>query len=145
MNERKVSKSLLRFCNFFVLLVLFISLAPSRVNAEYPKPVKMRCTCYTASEGSVTASGQTVREGIVAAKREWIGCVAVIYDIDMNFIGYFEVLDTGNGMDTDGDGKGDSIKNGKSIDVYRDTYDRCVDWISEYGDYVYVQIVKAEG
>lgn len=110
--------------------------------SEFSEPTKIRCTCYTSTEGSVTASGEAVREGIVAGKRSWIGKTAVIYDLNMNVIGIYEFLDTGAGIDTDGDGKGDSIKNGKSIDVYRDTLDRCHDWVRLFGDYVYLQIIE---
>ena len=120
-----------------------------KVGCEYPEriaePKKMRVTCYTSSEGAITASGTMVHEGIVAASRDYMDCVAILYDEDMNFVGFFEVKDTGAGIDTDGDGKGDSIKKGLSIDVYRDTLDRCYDWIEEYGDYMYVQFVEGKG
>lgn len=119
------------------------------VGCEYPEgisePKRMRVTCYTASEGAVTASGAVVREGIVAASRDCMDYGVILYDEDMNFVGFFEVKDTGAGIDTDGDGKGDSIKKGLSIDVYRDTLDRCYDWIEEYGDYMYVQFVEGKG
>lgn len=108
--------------------------------ADITEPQKIRCTCYTSNEGSITASGERVREGIVAGKREWMGKVAVLYDMDMNIIGIYEFKDTGAGIDTDGDGKGDTIKSGKSIDVYRDTMERCHEWINKNGDYVYMQI-----
>ena len=94
----------------------------------------------------MTASGESVREGIVAAKKEWMHSIAVLYDMDMNLIGYFEIKDTGAGIDTNGDGKGDTIKDGKSIDVYRDTLSRCSEWTREHGDYVFLQIIEgAEG
>lgn len=109
--------------------------------ADFSQPTKIRCTCYTSTEGSITASGENVREGIIAGKRAWMGKVAVLYDLDMNIIGIFEFKDTGAGMDTDGDGVGDSIKNGKSVDVYRDTLERCKEWIHINGDYVYMQII----
>lgn len=64
----------------------------------------MRVTCYTYPPGSITASGCEVREGIVAARKDWMGALVILYDTDMNFIGYFEVLDTGFGIDKDGDG-----------------------------------------
>lgn len=119
------------------------------VGDEYPEgisePKRMRVTCYTASEGAVTASGAVVREGIVAASRAYMGYSVILYDEDMNFVGFFEVKDTGAGIDTDDDGKGDSIKKGLSIDVYRDTLDKCYDWIGEYGDYMYVQFVEGKG
>lgn len=110
--------------------------------ADFKEPTKIRCTCYTSTEGSVTASGESVREGIVAGKREWLGKLAVLYDMDMNFIGIYEFKDTGAGIDTDGDGKGDSIKNGKSIDIYRDTLSGCKEWIHTYGDYVQMMIIE---
>lgn len=110
--------------------------------SDFTTPQKIRCTCYTSTEGSVTASGEAVREGILAGKREWIGKTAILYDLNMNIIGIYEFKDTGAGIDTDGDGKGDTIKNGKSIDVYRDTLPRCKEWIKAFGDYVYLQIVE---
>jgi len=114
-------------------------------NEYYPEPKRMRVTCYTSSEGAITASGAEVREGIVAAARKYMGYTVILYDEDMNFVGFFEVKDTGAGIDTDGDGKGDSIKKGLSIDVYRYTLDRCYDWVDEYGDYMYVQLVEGKG
>lgn len=125
--------------------IALIMLMSVRVKADYEMPTKIRCTCYTATEGSITASGEHVREGIVAGKREWLGKVAILYDLNMNIIGIYEFKDTGAGIDTDGDGKGDSIKKGKSIDVYRDTLDECYEWIMTYGDYVLMMIVDAEG
>lgn len=108
--------------------------------ADFSQPTKIRCTCYTSTEGSITASGENVREGIIAGKRAWMGKVAVLYDMNMNIIGIFEFKDTGAGIDTDGDGVGDSIKNGKSVDVYRDTLEGCKEWIKQYGDWCYMQI-----
>lgn len=110
--------------------------------ADFSEPTRIRCTCYTSTEGHTTASGTPVHEGIVAGKRSWMGKTAIIYDMNMNLIGIYEFKDTGAGIDTDGDGKGDSIIRGKSIDIYRDTLDRCYEWIALYGDYVYMQIVE---
>ena len=109
---------------------------------------RIRATCYCHS--GITASGQYTREGIVAAKRSWMGKVAALYSCGDggelgDFIGYFEILDTGAGIDTDGDGKGDTIPNGKSIDVYRYSLDDCKAFIAEYGDYVYMKLIDAEG
>ena len=130
-----------------VLLMLFLILLyslPAEASEKYPVR-KMRVTCYTYPEGSITASGYEVREGIVAAKKDWMDALVVLYDMDMNFIGYFEVKDTGFGIDKDGDGVG-SIQEGTSIDVFRDDLDRCREWVKTYGDYCYVQIItNAEG
>ena len=125
-----------------IALGIVLSLNVNVKAAEFDTPQKIRCTVYTSTEGSITASGDEVREGIVAGKKEWMHSVAVLYDLDMNLIGYFEFKDTGAGIDTDGDGKGDSIKNGKSVDVYRNTLDRCYEWVGMYGDYVYMQIIE---
>lgn len=127
-----------------LLMTVFLSMGKveSSKAAGFEQPTKIRCTCYTSSEGSITASGEAVREGILAGKREWMNSVAVLYDMDMNLIGYFEFKDTGAGIDTDGDGKGDSIKNGKSVDVYRNNNEKVSDWIKNYGDYVFMQIIN---
>lgn len=101
----------------------------------YVEPVKMRVTCYTAT-GNPTATGVMPFEGGCAAKRDWIGCVAVVYDMDMRLIGFFTINDTGGHK---------RIKSGTSIDIYRDTLERCFDWVGEYGDYCYVQIIPADG
>lgn len=130
-----------------VLLMLFLLILyslPAEASEKYPVR-KMRVTCYTYPEGSITASGCEVREGIVAAKKDWMDALVVLYDMDMNFIGYFEVKDTGFGIDKNGDGIG-SIQEGTSIDVFRDDLDRCKEWAKTHGDYCYVQIITdAEG
>ena len=109
---------------------------------------KIRCTCYC--HDGITASGQYTRDGVLAGKRDWLGKTAALYRHNANgklgeFIGYYEFLDTGAGIDTDGDGVGDSIKRGKSIDVYKADMIEVNDWIAEYGDYVYIKIIDAEG
>ena len=126
-----------------LLLVLLYSLPVEAAESSDLK--RMRVTCYTYPPGSITASGSEVREGIVAAKKNWLNALVVLYDMDMNFIGYFEVKDTGFGIDKDGDGIG-SIQKGTSIDVFRSSLDRCREWVERYGDYCYVQVIPdAEG
>lgn len=127
-----------------MLLLLILWNLPAEASEKYPVK-KMRVTCYTYPEGSLTASGCEVREGIVAAKKDWMNALVVLYDMDMNFIGYFEVKDTGFGIDKNGDGIG-SIQEGTSIDVFRENMDRCKEWVNVYGDYCYVQVIPdAEG
>ena len=48
----------------------------------FEQPVKMRCTVYL-DEGT-TASGSQTRNGIIAGRREWLGKVAALYEIDEN-------------------------------------------------------------
>lgn len=114
----------------------------------FEEVVKIRCTCYC--EHGITASGQKTRYGIVAGKKDWLGCVATLYAIKEDgsigeFIGQFEFKDTGAGMDTDGDGKGDSIKNGQSIDVWINSLPEAYKWREKYGDYIYIKIIRGEG
>lgn len=104
----------------------------------------VRCTGYC--DDGYTASGEHVRDGIAAGKREWLGKTAILYSVTADnsigeYIGTYEFKDTGNGIDTDGDGIGDSIKKGKSIDIWHDTREACFEWAGKYGDYVYMQLV----
>lgn len=121
-----------------LLLVLLYSLPVEA--AESSDLQLMRVTCYTYPPGSITASGCEVREGIVAARKDWMNALVILYDTDMNFIGYFEVKDTGFGIDKDGDGVG-SIQEGKSLDVFRSSLERCHEWTERYGDYCYAKII----
>lgn len=130
------------------VFILVLALNPLKGNATAAGLRRIRATCYC--EPGITYSGHYTHEGIVAGRKCDIGDVAAIYAIAEDggvgdFIGYFEYMDTGAGMDTDGDGKGDSIIKGKSIDVFRDTLGGTKAWIRTYGDYVYVKIIEAEG
>ena len=90
----------------------------------------MRVTCYTWT-GNKTASGVYPEESMCAARYEDIGKTAYVYDLDYNFIVAFEITDCGGAY---------SLQNGTSIDIYRDTLERCYEWVGEYGDYLYVKI-----
>jgi hypothetical protein len=57
----------------------------------------------------------------------------------------FTILDTGDGIDTDKDGRGDTIRNGQSLDVYVETGNHAEEWVNTYGDYLLVQIVDGKG
>ena len=95
----------------------------------------IRCTCYTPT-GNKTADGAIPYEGICASNREHLGQVAVVYDMDMNFIGFFEVRDLGGHED---------LQNGSRIDIYRDTTQGVREWQQTVGDYVVVQWVSGNG
>ena len=114
----------------------------------FEEMVKIRCTCYC--EHGKTAINCNTDYGIAAGKKEWLGYVIELNAINPDgsigqLIGFFEVKDTGAGMDTDGDGYGDSIKNGQSIDIWLDTLEEAYMWRDTYGDYVYMKIIKGEG
>ena len=134
--------------------VIALSLMMAAVVATTPMIAKaqdlkqIRCTCYI--EPGVTRSGHYTHEGVIAGRKEDLGKVAALYAVAEDgsvgeFIGYFDFYDTGAGIDTDGDGRGDSIKKGKSVDVFRETMTDAKKWIKTYGDYVYIQYIEAEG
>lgn len=82
---------------------------------------KMTLTCYLPT-GNKTASGIEPYYGIAAAKSEWIGKTAIIYERTENnevgkFIGEFQIQDTGA---TDG------IKNGYVIDIFCENREQCI-------------------
>lgn len=122
--------------------------------------VLMSTTAYY--HGQITFSGQEVREGIAAGKEEWIGEAAVIYEAipqDDGFeagdlLGVYEIQDIGYGKSSgdgipskvrsDKDSRG-TIERGECLDIYRESYDRCVDWMERTGGKVFVQIIPAEG
>lgn len=115
--------------------------------AAYYTPQKIRCTCYCEHQG--TATLKVPYYGIAAGKKEllWDMCQLNAINEDGSigeFIGYFEFRDTGAGMDTDSDGKGDSIKNGTSIDVWVDSLADAYAWRDKYGDYVYIKLIECE-
>lgn len=154
-------KKLIWFIVGFVIAVILISAVNAKAIADaeeknvFYEPVKLRCTCYI-DEG-ITASGKEVRPNIMAAKRDWIGCVAEINAVNEDgsvgeFIGYFEILDTGYGIET---GVGQSkifkdktmgtIETGQTVDVWQPTMHAAEEWIDKYGDYVYVKVIRGEG
>lgn len=109
---------------------------------------KIRCSCYI--EHGNTATGCYTRKEIAAGRVEDFYKVAAIYSIAEDgsigdFLGYYEFRDTGAGMDSDGDGIGDTIRTGKSIDVWQPSMDSAKAWIRKYGDYVYIMIIDAKG
>jgi len=141
-----------------ILVMLLLALNCTSTQAKYSyksvepecfeEPVKIRATCYC--EHGITASGQQTRYGIAAGKKEWLGMVCEINQVNEDgsvgpLIGYFEFADTGAGMDSDGDGKGDTIRDGKSIDIWVDNLWEAYNWVGTYGDYVYIKIFRGEG
>lgn len=113
--------------------------AAARTVDYYSSPQRIRATCYKHT--GITKSGQPTREGVIAGREEWLGCTALLYSINEDgtigsLIGYYEFLDTGGTA---------GLNNGTVIDVWVDGMDGVNEWISTYGDYVYLQIVRAQG
>ena len=131
-----------------LLFASLVSCFPIRATATASELKQIRCTCYC--EAGVTKSGHMTNDHTIAGRKEDLYNVAAIYAIADDgelgeFIGYFDFYDTGAGIDSDGDGKGDTIKTGKSVDIFRNSLDDCRSFAKEYGDYVYIKIIEAEG
>lgn len=149
----------------YIRLVLIIALmmlsfwlclyANAEPSDPFSEPVKVRCTCYLDS--GITASGCETRPGIMAGKPEWIGCVACVNAVNPDgsigeFIGYYEILDTGYGAET---GVGQSkifsnrtlgtIETGETVDIYQPTMHQAEEWIDTFGDEVYIKLVHGVG
>jgi len=121
---------------FIILCVVLFAMTSHAESNPYGEPFLAEATYYC--DDGITASGKQVRSGIAAAKKEWIGKTAILYEADQDgsvgqLIGIYEIEDTG------GDQR---IKDGKVIDIYLEDYGQCV----ENGRVdVYVQIVDAKG
>ena len=94
---------------------------------------KMYTTAYCM--GHHTADGSAVFEGGCACSEEHIGDVAIIYNLEGEFLGYYICNDTGAG----------GVEQGTVIDVYRTEYDRCVDWMEVTQGKCWVKWIEGDG
>lgn len=101
---------------FIVILIVVLYLMAARVdgaelNGIPENAVKMKFTCYCpeSCKGTITASGEPVREGVIAASKEHMGQRAEIYLKDGRLLGLYQCLDTGGNP---------GIQNGHVIDVW---------------------------
>ena len=101
---------------FIVILIVVLYLMAARVDgAELNRipenAVKMKFTCYCpeSCKGTITASGEPVREGIIAASKEHMGQRAEVYLKDGRLLGLYQCLDTGGNP---------GIQSGHVIDVW---------------------------
>lgn len=129
-----------------LLVVLIVLLMPLKVYAvcrgEIPHTIKwdeqgfekIKTTAYCV--GEITANGSKVHEGGCAASKEHMGDIAILYTLDGEYIGMYEVNDAGGT---------DAIRQGYVIDVYFKTYTRCKDYMALTQGNVYVKWVKGEG
>ena len=104
--------------------------------ADFNEPFLIESTAYCY--GEVTKDGTKVREGIIAAKEEWLGLTAVIYEVAEDggigeLRGIYEIKDTGSDY---------RLQNGTCIDFYIPDEQAA----KEYGrQNVYIQLIRADG
>ena len=106
---------------------------------ERPLMYHMKGTAYCLN--GITSSGQEVRKGICAGRQEWLGKTIVMYQRLPNnklgqFIGYYEVLDTGCHKNV--------------IDVWQEDEEDCQEFMDLlYTDNaqgnIYIQVIDAKG
>lgn len=101
---------------FVVLVVGILFVLAARVDGAELQTIpedaiRMKFTVYCPEScpGRITASGDEVREGIIAASADRLGQRAEVYLIDGRLLGIYECLDTGGNP---------GIKSGKVIDVW---------------------------
>ncbi len=138
---RKLSKII------FILVFIVLTLRLLTVNAEGIPPEEriggepFRADCTAYCDSGITASGKPTVEGLtLGGAPEWIGCMVVLYEVDDDgtigdFIGLYEVMDTGWGRD------GDALR-GETVDIFMEDYDACIQWGRRD---VYVQIIDGKG
>lgn len=99
--------------------------------------VRVKVSCYTASPDAHTADGSVVREGICAGNKDTIGKDLILYDENLIAIGRYEIRDVGGHS---------MLRNGTAIDFYRDSLERCYEFVAEHGSYVYIEYIdRSEG
>lgn len=101
---------------FIAILIIVLYLMAARVDgaelSQIPEDaIKMKFTVYCPEScpGRITASGDEVREGIIAASADRLGQRAEVYLMDGTLLGLYECLDTGGNP---------GIKSGHVIDVW---------------------------
>ena len=101
---------------FIAILIIVLYLMAARVDGaelqQIPEDaIRMKFTCYCpeSCKGRITASGEPIREGIIAASADRLGQRAEVYLVDGTLLGLYECLDTGGNP---------GIQNGHVIDVW---------------------------
>lgn len=123
------------FCVFLAIMTRAVVINAQETD-EPIGPIEMEATAYCY--GSSRCDGGPVREGICAAAPKYYGKVAIVFERNDDgspgdFIGYFEVLDTG------GDYR---IQNGDVIDIYHPSKE----WCKQFGrQKVWVRFVDGKG
>ena len=112
------------------------------------EPFIVNSTAYDNPNGNKTASGRPTKEGrTLAAKNEWIGCVAALYEVNADgslgeFIEYREVEDTGYGKPSIKFPGMGTIESGETVDLFIEDRETAL----EYGERtIYIQIIDGEG
>ena len=128
------------------LLVAFLMIAPLQTNwkvyeaieqerfIEEEELVKVKVSCYLAT-GNKTADGSVPHEGIISCNKEHLGQDCIVYNEEFLPIARFECRDIGGHK---------LLREGKAIDIYRDSLERAQELVKEYGPYIYIKWVPRD-
>lgn len=122
-----------------VIAALLLTIArPVKAEEFYKAEATAYCLKGQTASGDYTQDIVAAGRKVVASKPEWIGSMMIVWldegngiEAD-NFLGIYEVLDTGS----------ESIRTGKVIDVYIPSYDEAIQFGRKK---VIFQIIKGEG
>lgn len=130
------------------LLVALMCIVPFQYNYELHETLEEQrvieeegleyvyLSCYLPT-GYRTADGTVPYEGVVSSNREHLGMDCIVYDENLIPVMRLECRDIGGNK---------LLREGKAIDVFRDSYDRCLQLKQNYGDHVYIKwIDRSEG
>lgn len=110
-----------------------------------PSQIALKCVemTYYTETSNPCANGKHPRKGICAYRKQDIGKCAIIYTLDYELIGYYEIYDTGYGRE-ESNGKG-TIQNGNCVDIFAEQSEQGKELIEKYGNKVLIQIVNGKG
>lgn len=96
--------------------------------------VRVRLSCYL-STGNSCADGTMPREGVCASNKAHLGEDVIVYNNDLVPCMRLEVRDIGGNV---------LLREGKALDIYRDSMERAWELVSEYGDYIWIQWIPRD-
>lgn len=91
--------------------------------------VRVRLSCYLAT-GSCCADGTWPVEGVCASNTEHLGEDVIVYNDELIPCMRLQVRDIGGN---------ELLRQGKAIDIYRDSMDRAWQLVDEYGTDIWIQ------
>ena len=131
----------------FAIIVLGIVGIAATVEAA-DLPFVVNSTAYCNPAGNKTADGSNTIEGVtIAGKKEWLGCVAALYEIKEDgsigeFIGYREFTDTGYGVPSNQYQGMGTIESGETIDIFFESREEALQWGNRR---IYCQVIPGKG
>ena len=130
-----MKKDTILFLLTCVLILLTFYIFGLKINAKEIELIPMDATAYC--DQGITASGEHVRVGICAMRKDLIGKTAIVYSqengVVTGLIGIYEIKDTGGH---------ELIKTGKCVDIFMWDKNSCFQFGRQK---VLVQILDAVG